>query len=83
MAEQLGERFPYESMGVCQLVQVVDPRLWETGKFFGGVTAGSALAELLSMFEIPLHGVVDPPKAVASFQALPAVAGPRSWLKNI
>jgi hypothetical protein len=69
MAEQLDERFPYESMEVYQLVQVVDPRLWETGNFGGDVTAGSALAELLSMFEIPLHGVVDPSKVVASFQA--------------
>ena len=69
MAEQLDERFPYESVEVYQLVQVVDPRLWEAGNFGGDVTAGSALAGLLSMFEIPLHGVVDPPKVMASFQA--------------
>ena len=69
MADQLDERFPFESMEVYQLVQVVDPRLWETGNFGAEMTAATALSELLRMFEIPLYGIVDLPKVLASFQA--------------
>lgn len=67
---QLDERFPYESMEAYILVQVVDPRLWDTANFGKNVNALSAVKELLHMFELPLYSIVaDPAEVETSFQA--------------
>jgi hypothetical protein len=57
--------FRLSPLRLYQLVQVADPRLWETANFGAEMTAATALTELLRMFEIPLCGIAENlPKAV-------------------
>ena len=68
MLENLSERFPHEDLYVYEILRVVDPRLRRRPKL-GKRTHADCVRALLHVFEIPLHGFIEPKKVLQSHGA--------------
>ena len=70
MHDALGERFPNESMEVYELLKVVDPGISHSTLRHAEVASVlkvEAVKKLLHIFELPLHGILDPASVLNSF----------------
>lgn len=67
---ELGERFPDESMEIYRKIKVVDPSISHSPLIhekIGDKTKAEVVKSLLHVFELPLHGKLDPLKVQNSF----------------
>ena len=65
MLENLDARFPKKDLEIYKEVRVVDPRLRKRTKLSND-THGKCVSKLLRIFEVPLHGFIDPKRVLQS-----------------
>ena len=65
MLENLDARFPKKDLEIYKVVRAVDPQLRKRTKLSND-THGKCVSKLLRMFEVPLHGFIEPKRVLQS-----------------